>query len=744
DSLISSSARPLRMRMRRDLTVREHQYQGQAAWVIKDPVGLKYFRLRDEEFAILQWLDGRQTLDGLKEQYEDRFPPRKITHEDIARFVGTLHQSGLVTSLLPDQGRQLKRRHDERKRQQLISTLTNILSIRWRGIDPHRILTWMLPYVRWFFTPLAAAASLMLGLSAISLVLVHLDAFHARLPAFQEFFAAGNWIYLASALAVTKVCHELGHALCCRRFGGECHEIGLMMLVLTPCLYCDTSDSWMLKSKWQRAAIGAAGMYVELVIASLATFIWWFSTPGMLNHLMLSTMFVCSVTTLVFNANPLLRYDGYYILSDILEIPNLRQKATSIVSRKLGAWCLGLEEPKDRYLPRHGRGWFALYTVASVVYRWMVVGAILYFLYRVLEPYGLKAIGQAFAVFALCGMVGQPLWSLKKFFAVPGRIDKIKWPRFGVSLGLVAGLLLFALLVPLPHRVYCPLEVQPHDAKQVFVEVPGVLRNVQVHAGQQVAAGTLLAELDNLDARLEASKLQGEREENRAKLASLRRQRHSHETAGKEADLQISETLEALQSIEQQLAKRKRDLARLTLVSPCAGTVLPPPMVKGNPHVEGGLASWSGTPLDRRNKGTWLTEGQQVCFVGDPSQYEAVLVVDQADVPFLQDGQEVVLMLDELSGRTVKGQIAEIARVNLKTSSQRLSAKHGGQLDTRADPETGQEHPASPSYQARVVIDNQDRVLRLGIKGEARISVAAETLFTKLWRYVTRTFYFKL
>ena len=106
-----------------------------------------------------------------------------------------------------------------------------------------------------------------------------------------------------------------------------------MLLVFTPCLYANVSDSWMLPNKYHRAFIGAAGIYVEAILASIATFIWWFSEPGLLNYLALSVMFICSVSTVLFNGNPLLRFDGYYILMDLLEIPNLRQKATEVMKR---------------------------------------------------------------------------------------------------------------------------------------------------------------------------------------------------------------------------------------------------------------------------------------------------------------------------------------------------------------------------------------------------------------------------
>ena len=148
----------------------------------------------------------------------------------------------------------------------------------------------------------------------MTLVLVQFGEFQRKLPEFHQFFGPSNWFYLAIAMGFTKVLHEFGHGLSCKHFGGECHELGVMLLVLTPCLYCNVSDSWMLPNKWHRAFIGAAGMYVEICIASIATFLWWFSAPGLLNNICLSTMFVCSVSTVVFNGNPLLRYDGYYIL----------------------------------------------------------------------------------------------------------------------------------------------------------------------------------------------------------------------------------------------------------------------------------------------------------------------------------------------------------------------------------------------------------------------------------------------
>ncbi len=353
---------------------------------------------------------------------------------------------------------------------------------------------------------------------------VEFDVFHSKLPEFYQFFNVHNAFLLAVVLGVTKVMHEFGHGLACKHFGGECHEMGIMVLVLTPCLYCNVSDSWMLPNKWHRAGIGAAGIYVEVVLASICTFLWWFSEPGLFHNLCLNVMFVCSTSTIIFNANPLLRYDGYYVLADLVEIPNLRQKATTILSRKLGEWCLGLEPPDDPFLPQRNQVFFALYSIAAAAYRWVVAFSICWFLYKLFQSYDLKIVGQCVVLASLWGLLVLPLYQVAKFFYVPGRLEQVKKPRFYGSLGVLGALLLAALFLPLPHSVVCTLEIQARDAQPVYVDVTGKLLSLDVTPGQPVAAGQQLAQLNSTDIDLEIAKLVGKGDEYRVQLEGLRQQ----------------------------------------------------------------------------------------------------------------------------------------------------------------------------------------------------------------------------
>lgn len=744
DSLLSSSARKMRVRVRPDLTAQRQRYQGKAYWVLKDPVGLQYFRFQEEEYAILQMLNGETSLDEIKEKFEAEFPPQKITLDEIQNFLGMLHRSGLILAGVQGQGEQLLKRRGERRRRELLNLVTNVLCVRFKGIDPERILNWLYPKVRWFFSPVAFGTVLCLMLAALILVTVQFDTFRAKLPSFKDFFTPGNALWLAVTLALTKVLHEFGHGLSCKHFGGECHEMGVMLLVLTPCLYCNVSDSWMLPSKWQRAAIGAAGMYVEATLASLATFVWWFTHPGLLNNLSLNIMFICGVSTIVFNGNPLLRYDGYYILADLVEIPNLRQKSTSILGHKMGEWFLGLEPSEDPFLPKRNQIFFALYSVAAACYRWLVVFSILLFLYQIGKPYRLEVVGQIMAGFALGGMIFQPLYQVGKFISVPGRLDKVKKPRMYATVGGIVLLVGFILFVPLPFHVMSTFEIEPRKAEAVYVEVPGTLKKILVKPGQAVKEGQVLAELESPDLEVKLADIQGGRAQLFAQLETLQRQRFKQSRV---AAASIPEVLSAIQSKDEQLRQKAAERKRLILSAPREGSVLPPPWVTRREDPEETLPAWSGVPTDPRNVGAYLEEGTLYCKVGDPVQLEAVLVIDQADIGLVDEGQEVELKFDELPEDVLYGTIEEISQQDLKVTSKRLSSRAGGELATKTDPNTGAERPASTSYQARVPLDDPNGLLRLGLRGQAKIFMKYkgwQTIGGRIWRTITRTFNFRL
>ena len=205
-------------------------------------------------------------------------------------------------------------------------------------------------------------------------------------------------LYMWIALGVVKVIHEFGHGLSCKAFGGESHEMGFLFMCFSPALYCNVTDAWTVADKWKRIIISFAGIYVELIIASIATFVWWY-TPHwpFVNNVAMCLMVLCSVSTFVFNANPLMRFDGYYILADWLEVPNLRERSNRFLSNLFQDKALGIEVQPEAYMAPSRKWLFVIYAIASFVYRWVVTVSILFFLAKWLKPYKLETLSMLLA-----------------------------------------------------------------------------------------------------------------------------------------------------------------------------------------------------------------------------------------------------------------------------------------------------------------------------------------------------------
>ncbi|MDR1924767.1 MAG: hypothetical protein LBQ66_10375 [Planctomycetaceae bacterium] len=744
DSLISGSARKLPVRMRSDLTSRRQQYLGRTYWILKEPIGSRYFRFQDEEYALLRMFDGNHSLDDIKREFENMFPPQKISLDEIQNLFGQLHQNGLIVATTPNQGQELLKRKKKRKRQELFQKFTNVLAIKFKGFDPDTILSILYRCVSPLFNPVFILLTLLLCACALLLVLINFDTFRSKLPEFNNFFSPLNLLILSATLGATKVLHEFGHGLMAKHFRGECHEMGVMFLVLTPCLYVNVSDSWLLPNKWHRIGIAAAGMYVECVLAAVCTFIWWYSTPGLLNYLCLNIMFVSSVSTIIFNINPLLRYDGYYILADWLEIPNLRQKATKILSRKCMQWFLGMEQPEDPFLPKNNQMLFAIYSVAAFCYRWVVLASILFFMYKVFEPYGLKIIGQTIAVASLFSLFVMPLYKVIKFFRVPGRIYKVKKFRFYFSLSIVFGILLFLFFLPLPYTVISPVIIELRSTESQYIYVPNVpggcrLIQVNVRAGEFVRKGDTLGVLENYGLQSELIELVGKYNELEKEMFFLEKLKlHSGEAALKIAQLQ--ETMAATKEV---LNEKRRVFDNLQLRSNVDGIVVSPTWKPRQMPEEDQLPVWFGSPLEPMNIGATLESGTVFCSVGDPRYLEAVVVVDQSKTGFLQIGQRVDVLLSELPDRIFTGNINEFEEQAVTAIDLQLSTSAGGEVPTLRQRD-GSEKPTSASYRVRMLLDNPDNLIKPGMTGTAKIHVAPQTLGMRSWRFFNETFNFKL
>ena len=731
----------VQMKVRADLTFDRMNYQGVEYWVVKEPLGQKYYQFPPHVFYLLRELDGLKTIDQLQDDYHEKYAPKRITRQDLQQLLTRFHQDGLVTSNTPHQGPELLKRGEKSELMERVGAMANILAIRYKGFDPERILDFLMPYTWWIFTKAAAIGTMILASIALLSVLMNWTHFQSMLPGFDAFFDPRQWYLFVIVLCGTKVVHEFGHGLSCKRLGGECHEIGFMLLVLTPCLYCNVSDSWRLPNKWHRAAIGAAGMYVEVILATIATFVWWFVQPGFINDIALRVMLISSISTVLFNGNPLLRFDGYYILSDILEIPNLNQKSTKALTTLLGRNWLGLDIPDDQLMPTNRPYSFAMFTVAAFCYRWFVMFSIIFFLMVMLEPYNLESIGIGIAIFSMISMVGMPCYKLFKYMSVPGRMHEVKKVRFFVVLACVVAVIALILMIPVPHYLRCNAVVMPKQFETIWVNESGILKSCLVKPGDEVEAGQTLAQLSNFELNLQLLDAKAAYEEAQGKLQRAEMlQRNGESQPIQSLFTDATKLWKSYDSIVERIDK-------LTLKSSIAGHVVETPFDNSSSASEELQESMMLPLLYDQHTDASASRGQRFCEVADFSQWYFVVILTEHQIKFVQLDQDVKIKLFSEPGNSYKSKIATIPVETDYSISRREyeaspSASPGGQTrvpDPVVEMVAGYEQ-ANLQYVTRVPLEDTELPLKIGMGGKAKIFVGNRSLGYRLWWWINQNF----
>ena len=738
------ASRPLPAR-RADLVVREQRFQGRTAHFVKDPLTLRYFRFAAPEFRLFELLDGRRDVAELREAFVDDPASDDVTVEDVIKLVGRWKQAGLLEDVdAAATTRSFVSRQQQRQRTQWFGWLSQLLYWKVSAFDPDALLNRIYPWVRWLFHPLGVCAALALMLSAVLLIVGRFDQFAARpeLQSVHAFFNLQNIVWLWLAVGVVKVLHEFGHALTCKHFGGECHAMGLLFMCFSPCLYCDVSDSWMLPNKWHRIAIAAAGVYVEVLIASLATFVWWSTPPGVLHSLAFAAMLFGSVQTFLINANPLMKFDGYYALSDFLEVPNLRQKSYAALKHHATKWCWGTEAAAAG--PTGLRGlWFTLYAIAATVYGWMVTLLMVWFLTKFLQPYKLTVLGWGLAMLAAFNILVLPLaMGIIAARRNPSVLRPKPWWRPVLAAAVLAAIVWGVLVIPLPRRVYAVLTIEPTRAEQVSVTVPGQVLKILVQPGQSVRQGDPLLELDNVELRMLQARLEQERELFRVQLRAA----EASQNPARSRQLRV-----LIEAVEAQLALQQSRLDKLQVCAPCDGLVIPelepkPLAPRGSSH-EVQLARGTRSPLNRENLGAVLDAGTPVCRIAESAEYEAVAILPQSQIESVRVGQSVTIKLDAFPGDTLLGTVREIGVQDVTNPPPQLLNVAGSELPAvTSGPGAG--GLATPHYQVRVTLTGfnhkelADRLppLRMGLRGRIWIRAGSQTLALRAWHWLCEAF----
>ena len=484
-----------RVSLRAHVRVHRQFFRGERWYVLQDPFNNQYFRVRPPAYEFLARLRPDRTVDAVWKETFEADPDNAPGQEEVIRLLAQLYGANLLhSSLAPDSAR-LFERFTKRRQRERKAFFRSIMFARIPLFDPDHFLKRAMPVGKALFSWLGLLVWLVVVGAAMKVVI---DNFSDLKDQTEGVLAPDNLFWLYVGLVIIKAVHEFGHAFACRRFGGEVHTMGIMFLLFTPIPYMDATASWAFRSRWQRALVGAAGMIVEVFVASLATFVWVSTSPGTIHSLAYNMMLVASVSTVLFNANPLLRFDGYYILSDLLDIPNLHQRSTGLLKHGIEYYCFGYKKSTNPARSRRETVWLAVFAVASWIYKVIIFTTILFFLAD-----RFLILGMIMAVVCAVAWICVPIYKLIVYLASSPKLERTRFRAVSVVLGFLLFLMLVLDVIPFPNRFRSPGVLQAYEHSLVVTGVSGRIAEAVTLDGSDVVKGQPLFRMSNRDLELQ-------------------------------------------------------------------------------------------------------------------------------------------------------------------------------------------------------------------------------------------------
>ena len=713
----------LRPRLRFTVQSDRQRYRGRIWHVLRDPATNKYYRLDETNYLLVGLLDGKRTVDEVWKLVSQQIGHEAPTQGEVIQLLGQLYTNNLIEADLPADASGMFERYKKRKQREIRGYLASILFARIPLFDPDRILDRVTPLLGGLFGPIGMVLwLLLLGYALFELAgsgkadLMISQAIGDALSGNEGVLAPSNLWLLYLAMVGVKLLHELGHGVACKRYGlkrhsgGEVHTVGVMLIAFIPLPYVDASSSWALRSKWQRAFIAAAGMYVELALAAAAVLVWvQTDSSSVINQLAFNIIFIASFTTLLFNANPLIRFDGYYILSDLLEMPNLAQRSKDYLYFLVKKYAYKVRRPVD---PSHGNAEKPVlftYGVLSFFYRIFITVTIVWFVAD-----KLFFIGAAMAIAALIGFVVVPTLKLLKYLFSSPELSRTRPRALLATFTTFAGLFVLFGVVPIPEWKTAPGLVEPSDERELFVQTEGELVYL-------LKTGSVVAQADSVIARVNNPELISERRQLAAQIDELKAQYNLRLSEGQRAAAQaIHDQMTAMQAKLEDLARRERNM---TIYAPFAG-------------------SWSAPQLDGV-AGMYAQQGSVLGKLVSENDFRVVALAGQDVGPRLRNelpiGSPVRIRLRGQPDREIAGKIsAYVDSGRRRLPSDALGMMGGG--DIAMDPDDPNATQTARAYFEVHLAFDQDEAIEAGFRpGQAiaaRFSLPSRPIALQVIRIV--------
>jgi putative peptide zinc metalloprotease protein len=476
-----------RARLKPEAEIQRHSFRGTVWYVLRNPLTNQFARVTSCAYYFVCRLRLDRTIEHVWRECLEIFPEEAPTQQEVIQLLAQLANLNLLTSDLPPDVTMTFERHEKTRQRELRGKWLNFLYLRLHVVDPTPLLDALLPVFRPFFSRTGFWFWAVVVFLGIKVAIDHSDTLAGRA---NGFFAPSNIFLIYVAAILTKAWHELGHALLCRFFGGEVRTLGVMLLLLTPLPYVDVSTSWSFPRRNERMLVAAGGMIFEFFLAALAIFVWASTPEGPLNSTAYNVVVLASITTLLFNLNPLLRFDGYYILGDWLQIPNLSQRALLHLKYLVERHVFRLRQALSPAQSAGEGHWLWIYAVTSGLYRLFLVWTIFF----VLAEHFL-GLGLVLACFIITIWVVLPAGKFIRYLATDPFLRTCRPRAITLSLGSFATLALLLALVPMPHHFFATGIVEADVSRQIYNQSDGYLAEIVTPPGSYVHAGEVLLRL---------------------------------------------------------------------------------------------------------------------------------------------------------------------------------------------------------------------------------------------------------
>jgi putative peptide zinc metalloprotease protein len=596
--------RALKPRLRPHVQITRQHYRGRRWHVVHDPTSNHFYRLSPVAHELVGLLDGHRSVEEVWNAILGKHGDAAPTQQEVIELLGQMYSTNLLAIDVAPETEQLLRRGRERVKRRIATQAIGIMYFRLRLFNPDRVLSWIEPILR----PLLNRWGLVLWLAWIGFALYSiLPRWEELTRGFEDAIAPSNWFWLSVVFIVIKGIHETGHGVLTKRFGGQVPEFGAMLLVLFPAPYVDASAVWAFPSKWRRIAVGAGGMIFELAVAAGAALVWLNTAPGQLVHqLAYNAMLTASVTTVMFNANPLMRFDGYYILSDLLEVPNLMQRSMKYLQYLAQAHVYRIEQARPPATTRGELGILFVYGLGALAYRLFLFFSITLFMMG-----QLFAIGLVLAVWTAAAWFIIPVGKFVHWLATSPQLAEFRPRAVATSLVLIAGGLLLVGAVPMPDHRNAIGVVESVRRTGIFFGTDGFITGAHVRVGDRVKAGDPIITMENpeLHTRLATAE---------AQLTEYRATERQH-TAEHPAMAQIDR--KKIEALEELLARVRERIGMLVVRAPHEGIV-----VQGLRGVD-----------PQSVVGSYAKRGQGLCEVVDPERTRIAAPLSTAQAAPLEE-----------------------------------------------------------------------------------------------------------